>query len=196
MADARFAKPLDTDLISRLARNHEVLITIEEGSVGGFGSACAAAPGQRRRLLDRGLKVRQMVLPDAFIDHDKPEKMYERAGLNASGIVATVLATLGPGDPCQKFGGARLIAVFSTGSPQISGAAEGRRHRSLWTDNRRPPMHKLSLDQLSCLPSYPPSGSGKKPWRQRRGFTPASASAGPPADGARGRAHGRKRDPA
>ena len=94
VADARFAKPLDTDLIDRLAQNHEVLITIEEGSVGGFGSLCPAAPGQRGAL-DRGLKVRQMVLPDAFIDHDKPEKMYERAGLNASGIVATVLATLG-----------------------------------------------------------------------------------------------------
>jgi 1-deoxy-D-xylulose-5-phosphate synthase len=94
VADARFAKPLDTDLIARLARNHEVLITVEEGSVGGFGSFVLqylAGEG----LFDRGLKVRPMVLPDTFIDHDKPEKMYERAGLNASGIVATVLATLG-----------------------------------------------------------------------------------------------------
>ncbi|RPI45774.1 MAG: 1-deoxy-D-xylulose-5-phosphate synthase, partial [Hyphomicrobiaceae bacterium] len=94
VADARFAKPLDTDLIARLARNHEVLVTIEEGSVGGFGSFVLqnlASEG----LLDRGLKVRQMVLPDAFIDHDKPEKMYERAGLNAAGIVGTVLASLG-----------------------------------------------------------------------------------------------------
>jgi 1-deoxy-D-xylulose-5-phosphate synthase len=94
VADARFAKPLDGDLIARLARNHEVLITIEEGSVGGFGSFVLqylAGEG----LFDRGLKVRQMVLPDTFIEHDKPEKMYERAGLNASGIVATVLATLG-----------------------------------------------------------------------------------------------------
>jgi 1-deoxy-D-xylulose-5-phosphate synthase len=94
VADARFAKPLDCDLIASLARNHEVLITIEEGSVGGFGSFVLqylAGEG----LFDRGLKVRQMVLPDTFIEHDKPEKMYERAGLNASGIVATVLATLG-----------------------------------------------------------------------------------------------------
>jgi 1-deoxy-D-xylulose-5-phosphate synthase len=94
VADARFAKPLDHDLIRSLAGNHEVLVTIEEGSVGGFGSHVLqylAGAG----LLDRGLKIRQMVLPDAFIDHDKPEKMYERAGLDAAGIVATVLATLG-----------------------------------------------------------------------------------------------------
>jgi 1-deoxy-D-xylulose-5-phosphate synthase len=94
VADARFAKPLDTDLINRLARNHEVLITIEEGSVGGFGSFVLQHLANEGAF-DRGLKVRQMVLPDAFIDHDKPEKMYERAGLNASGIVGTVLATLG-----------------------------------------------------------------------------------------------------
>jgi 1-deoxy-D-xylulose-5-phosphate synthase len=94
VADARFAKPLDTDLIRRLVQNHEVLITVEEGAVGGFGSFVLqhlAGEG----LLDRGLKVRQMVLPDVFIDHDKPEKMYELAGLDASGIVATVLSTLG-----------------------------------------------------------------------------------------------------
>jgi 1-deoxy-D-xylulose-5-phosphate synthase len=94
VADARFAKPLDRDLIVRLARDHEVLITIEEGAVGGFSShvlQLLATEG----LLDRGLKVRPMVLPDVFIDHDKPEKMYDAAGLNAPQIVATVLATLG-----------------------------------------------------------------------------------------------------
>jgi 1-deoxy-D-xylulose-5-phosphate synthase len=94
VADARFAKPLDTDLIRRLVQNHEVLITIEEGSVGGFGSFVLqylAGDG----LLDRGLKVRQMVLPDVFIDQDKPEKMDEAARLNAPHIVATVLSTLG-----------------------------------------------------------------------------------------------------
>jgi len=94
VADARFAKPLDTDLIRRLVRNHEVLVTIEEGSVGGFGSFVLqylAGEG----LIDRGLKIRQMVLPDAFIDQDKPEKMYDVAGLNAPHIVATVLSTLG-----------------------------------------------------------------------------------------------------
>jgi 1-deoxy-D-xylulose-5-phosphate synthase len=94
VADARFAKPLDRDLLHRLARNHEVLITIEEGSIGGFGSHVLHDLAQSG-LLERGLKVRPMVLPDSFIDHDKPEKMYERAGLNAAGIVATVLAALG-----------------------------------------------------------------------------------------------------
>jgi 1-deoxy-D-xylulose-5-phosphate synthase len=94
VADARFAKPLDTDLVTRLARSHEVLITVEEGSIGGFGSQVLQflATGG---LLDRGLKVRPMVLPDRFIDHDKPERMYDEAGLNAPQIVATVLATLG-----------------------------------------------------------------------------------------------------
>ena len=94
VADARFAKPLDHDLICRLAQNHEVLITIEEGAVGGFGSHVLqylAGEG----LLDRGLKIRPMTLPDVFIDHDKPEKMYEKAGLDAAHIVATVLAALG-----------------------------------------------------------------------------------------------------
>jgi 1-deoxy-D-xylulose-5-phosphate synthase len=94
VADARFAKPLDHDLIRRLAQNHEVLITIEEGAVGGFGSfVLQYLSGEG--LLDRGLKIRQMVLPDVFIEHDKPEKMYARAGLDAGGIVATVLAALG-----------------------------------------------------------------------------------------------------
>ena len=94
VADARFAKPLDTDLVTRLARQHEVLITVEEGSIGGFGSQVLqflALEG----LLDRGLRVRPMVLPDRFIDQDKPELMYDAAGLNAPQIVATVLATLG-----------------------------------------------------------------------------------------------------
>ena len=94
IADARFAKPLDTALIRRLARAHEVLITIEEGAVGGFGSHVlqfCAWDG----LLDRGLKVRTMVLPDRFIDQDTPERMYEAAGLDAGGIVAAGLAALG-----------------------------------------------------------------------------------------------------
>ncbi len=94
VADARFMKPLDTALIDKLARTHEVLITIEEGSIGGFGSHVLqylATSGH----LDRGLKVRPMVLPDEFIDHDKPDKMYDKAGLHAAGIVATVLGALG-----------------------------------------------------------------------------------------------------
>jgi 1-deoxy-D-xylulose-5-phosphate synthase len=94
VADARFAKPLDTDLIRQLARNHEVLITIEEGSVGGFGSHVMqflALEG----LLDGGLKVRPMVMPDIFMDHAAPEVMYARAGLDRKGIVDTVFRALG-----------------------------------------------------------------------------------------------------
>jgi 1-deoxy-D-xylulose-5-phosphate synthase len=94
VADARFAKPLDEGLVRRLAQNHELLITIEEGAIGGFGSHVLHYLA-RSGLLERGLKVRPMVLPDTFIDHDKPEKMYERAGLNAAGIVSQVLAALG-----------------------------------------------------------------------------------------------------
>ena len=94
VADARFAKPLDKDLIRRLAQNHEVLVTVEEGSIGGFGCHVLQYLADEG-LLDRGLKVRTMVLPDTFIEQDKPEQMYERAGLDARGIVATVLATLG-----------------------------------------------------------------------------------------------------
>jgi len=93
VADARFAKPLDTDLIGRLARSHEVLVTVEEGSVGGFGSQVLqflAING----LLDNGLKVRPLCLPDEFTDHAKPEKMYADAGLDSAGIVRTVFATL------------------------------------------------------------------------------------------------------
>ena len=94
VADARFMKPLDTDLIRRLARNHEVLITVEEGAVGGFGSHVLhylSAAG----LLDRGLKVRTLMLPDHFIDHDNLDVMYERAGLDASSIAAAVLGAFG-----------------------------------------------------------------------------------------------------
>jgi 1-deoxy-D-xylulose-5-phosphate synthase len=94
VADARFAKPLDVDLIRQLAQNHEVLITIEEGSSGGFGASILHELS-REGLLDRGLKVRTLVLPDRFIDQDKPHVMYEKAGLNASGIVASVFAALG-----------------------------------------------------------------------------------------------------
>jgi 1-deoxy-D-xylulose-5-phosphate synthase len=94
VADARFAKPLDHDLITKLAREHEVLITIEEGSVGGFGSHVLKLLSDEG-LLDGGLKVRTMVLPDSFIDQDKPEAMYARAGLDADGIVKTVFAALG-----------------------------------------------------------------------------------------------------
>ena len=82
VADARFAKPLDTALIEQLARHHEVLITIEEGSVGGFGAAVMHHLAWKG-LLDGGLKVRPMVLPDRFIDHDTQPKQLAEAGLTA-----------------------------------------------------------------------------------------------------------------
>jgi len=100
VADARFAKPLDESLIRNLAAHHEVLVTVEEGSIGGFGSQVLQFLSQEG-LLDRGLRVRTKVLPDVFIDHGKPEVMYEAAGLNASGIVQTVFAALGRADALE-----------------------------------------------------------------------------------------------
>ncbi len=94
VADARFAKPIDQALVRDLARNHEVLITIEEGAIGGFASHVLAFLADDG-LLDTGLKVRTMVLPDIFIDQDKPEKMYEAAGLDRNAIVAKALSALG-----------------------------------------------------------------------------------------------------
>ena len=94
MADARFAKPLDTDLLLRLAREHEVLVTIEEGSVGGFGSYVLQTLADSG-VLDAGCKIRCMVLPDVFIDQDSPAAMYAKAGLDAKGIVTRVFEALG-----------------------------------------------------------------------------------------------------
>ncbi len=94
VADARFAKPLDVDLLLRLAREHEVLLTVEEGSIGGFGGFVMQALAEHG-VLDRGLKVRSMVLPDIFIDQDSPNAMYGKAGLDAKGIVAKAFQALG-----------------------------------------------------------------------------------------------------
>jgi 1-deoxy-D-xylulose-5-phosphate synthase len=94
VADARFAKPLDTDLVLRLAREHEVMITIEEGSIGGFGSFVLQDLAEHG-VLDRGLRFRAMVLPDTFIDQDSPNAMYAKAGLDTRGIVAKVFEALG-----------------------------------------------------------------------------------------------------
>jgi 1-deoxy-D-xylulose-5-phosphate synthase len=94
VADARFAKPLDEDLIRQLVANHEVLITIEEGAVGGFGSHVMQFLAMNG-LLDHGLKVRPLCLADEYTDHAKPERMYANAGLDAAGIVRTVFAALG-----------------------------------------------------------------------------------------------------
>jgi 1-deoxy-D-xylulose-5-phosphate synthase len=94
VADARFAKPLDTDLITELATSHEAMITIEEGAVGGFGSHVMQFMTESG-LLDTGFKLRSMVLPDVFINHNTPETMYEMAGMNAEHIEAKVLDVLG-----------------------------------------------------------------------------------------------------
>ena len=94
VADARFAKPLDKKLILQLADEHEVLITVEEGSIGGFGSFVLHELAKEGRL-DEGLKIRSMHLPDEFIDHDTPDKMYEKAKLDSKAIVRTVFETLG-----------------------------------------------------------------------------------------------------
>jgi 1-deoxy-D-xylulose-5-phosphate synthase len=94
VADARFAKPLDVDLILRLAREHEALITVEEGAVGGFGAFVLHALAERG-VLDRGLKVRTLTLPDVFQDHGDPEGMNAVAGIDADGIVRAALSALG-----------------------------------------------------------------------------------------------------
>ncbi|MCC0029810.1 MAG: 1-deoxy-D-xylulose-5-phosphate synthase [Brucellaceae bacterium] len=103
VADARFAKPLDTDLIARLAREHEVLVMAEEGASGGFAAQVfhfLAGAG----LLDEGLKIRTLTLPDDFTDHGKPDEMYADAGLASAGIVDTVFSALGMGMPHRAKG--------------------------------------------------------------------------------------------
>ncbi len=100
VADARFAKPLDEALLQQLAENHELLLTVEEGSVGGFGSmALQFLAG--RGLLDGSLKIRSLVMPDAFFDHDKPEAQVARAGLDADSIYQAAASALGVGAPAE-----------------------------------------------------------------------------------------------
>ncbi len=94
VADARFARPLDHDLLRRLARTHEAVVTVEEGSVGGFGSLVLQAMAQDG-LLDGVLRVRSLVLPDRYLDHDAPAAQYAAAGLDAEGIAASALALVG-----------------------------------------------------------------------------------------------------
>jgi 1-deoxy-D-xylulose-5-phosphate synthase len=101
VADARFAKPIDVDLVRELAANHEVLITIEEGSIGGFGSQVMQLLTDDGALDRGGLKLRAMILPDVFLDQDKPERMYAQAGLDAQGIVAKALEALGLGEEAR-----------------------------------------------------------------------------------------------
>jgi 1-deoxy-D-xylulose-5-phosphate synthase len=101
LADARFAKPLDEDLVRRLARDHEAVITIEEGARGGFGAFVLHFLAEEG-LLDHGLKVRTLTLPDVFQDHASPAAMIAEAGLGADGIVAAALKTLGLSDLGQR----------------------------------------------------------------------------------------------
>jgi 1-deoxy-D-xylulose-5-phosphate synthase len=101
IVDARFAKPLDENLIWQIATDHEALITIEEGSIGGFGSHISNFLSEKN-LLDKGLKFRSMILPDKFIDQDKPELMYKIAGLDASSIEEKVLDLLNSNIILQK----------------------------------------------------------------------------------------------
>jgi 1-deoxy-D-xylulose-5-phosphate synthase len=110
VADARFAKPLDVDLLLRLAREHEVLITIEEGAIGGFGAHVFQALAEHG-VLDRGLKVRCMILPDMFIDQDSPAAMYARAGLDAKAIAGKVFEALG------RDAQAEVVQFAGKGSP-------------------------------------------------------------------------------
>jgi 1-deoxy-D-xylulose-5-phosphate synthase len=93
VADARFAKPLDSDLIRRLMATHEVVVTVEEASIGGLGAHVLTLASDLG-LTDTGLKIRTMRLPDAFQEHDSPQKQYDEAGLNAPQIVDTVLKAL------------------------------------------------------------------------------------------------------
>ena len=95
IADARFMKPLDVDLVMQLARDHEILITVEEGAVGGFGSHVMQFLTDSGALDNGAVRVRTMVLPDEFLDHDTPAAMYARAGLDAKSIVKKVFEALG-----------------------------------------------------------------------------------------------------
>jgi 1-deoxy-D-xylulose-5-phosphate synthase len=109
VADARFAKPLDGELILRLVREHEVLVTVEEAAIGGFGSHVLQFLAEQG-VLDRGIKVRTMVLPDIFIDHDKPERMYAQAGLDTAGITAKAMTAVGlaPSEAKLRAGGGKV----------------------------------------------------------------------------------------
>jgi 1-deoxy-D-xylulose-5-phosphate synthase len=105
IADMRFLKPLDTDLLFRLARGHEVLVTVEEGSIGGFGAHVLHALAHAG-LLDRGLKIRPLALPDRPIEHDTQARQYADAGLDAAAIVAAALSALGRADDAARLASA------------------------------------------------------------------------------------------
>jgi 1-deoxy-D-xylulose-5-phosphate synthase len=125
VADARFAKPLDRALIRRLARHHEVLITVEEGSVGGFGSFVLHALADDG-LFENGLKVKTLHLPDLFQDHDTQARMYAQAGLDADAIAATAISLCRPGGAALRAAGAnglRLLPSHHAGTAALHGAS-------------------------------------------------------------------------
>ena len=101
VVDARFAKPLDENLIWQIATDHDAIITIEEGSIGGFGSHVTQFLSEKN-LLDKGLKFRSMLLPDKFIDQDKPDLMYKIARLDSKSIEEKILDTLDSNIILQK----------------------------------------------------------------------------------------------
>ena len=119
VADARFAKPLDHDLVLRLAREHEVLITVEEGASGGFGSSVLQLLATEG-VLDTGIKIRPLVLPDRFIDHAAPDAMYAEAGLDSAGIVSAVLGALGWD---QSVAANRLVSPMKSATNSVLEAA-------------------------------------------------------------------------
>ena len=104
VADARFAKPIDRELVLRLAASHEVLLTVEEGAAGGFGSHVLGLLAEAGAL-DTGLRIRTLTLPDVFQDQDKPDRLYAAAGLDAKAIVAKAVEALGPGAKVKSLTG-------------------------------------------------------------------------------------------
>ena len=119
VADARFAKPLDGDLVLGLARQHELLITVEEGAIGGFGAHVMQFLADKGALDQAGFKLRSMVLPDAFIDHDTPAAMYAKAGLDAAGIVDKVFEVFGSAHAPQLRPAQMAVLADAQAAPPI-----------------------------------------------------------------------------
>jgi|RhiMetStandDraft_8_1073273.scaffolds.fasta_scaffold00427_2 1-deoxy-D-xylulose-5-phosphate synthase len=125
VADARFAKPLDRELILRLAREHELLITIEEGAIGGFAAQVMQLLSDTGALERLGFKIRSMILPDIFIDHDSPPAMYAKAGLDATGIVNKVFEVFGRQAPELQPADIQFLAERAARRRQASRHAKG-----------------------------------------------------------------------
>jgi 1-deoxy-D-xylulose-5-phosphate synthase len=125
VADARFAKPLDRELILQLAREHELLITIEEGAIGGFAAQVMQLLSDTGALERSGFKTRSMILPDIFIDHDSPPAMYAKAGLDATAIVNKVFEVFGRQAPELQPADIQFLAERAARRRQASGHAKG-----------------------------------------------------------------------